>query len=97
MGLETLHKHGWTCFAQDAKIAKWVAHVQPHAADIALNPAHIAAWLRYGGTWFAGVNILPNDLCGRLGTGPALAGKAVDFLTELHGPLALDQAQISVI
>ena len=97
MGLETLHKHGWTCFAQDAKIAKWVAHVQPRAADIASNPAHIAAWLRYGGTWFAGVNILPNDLCGRLGTGPALAGKAVDFLTELHGPLALDQAQISVI
>ena len=96
MGLEALRKHGFTCFAQDTEIAKWVAHVQPRAADIASDSAHIAAWLRHGGTWFAGVNILPNDLCGRVDTGPALAGKAVDLLTELHGPLALDQAQISV-
>lgn len=97
MGLGALHKHGWTCFGWDAAIAKWVTHVQPHAADISSDPVHIARWLRHGGTWFVGVNILPNDTSGILDEGPALRGEAIELLTELHGTLVLDQAQISVI
>jgi hypothetical protein len=97
MGLEALRQRGWTKFGQDAAISDWVAHVQPIAAQIASDPKHIASWLRYGGTWFAGVNVLPNDPRGRLNGGPVLAGPAVELLTTLHGALTLDCAQISVM
>ena len=97
MGLKTLRQRGWTKFGQDAAISDWVAHVQPIAAQIASDPKQITSWLRHGGTWFAGVNVLPNDPTGRLNGGPALAGTALELLKFLHGPLTLDRAQISVM
>jgi len=36
--------------------------------------AYRADWLRHGGTWFAGVNILANDAQGRVEQGPELGG-----------------------
>ena len=97
MGLAEMQRRGWMAFTHDSAISNWVEHVYPYSVQIALDPLNIAAWSRHGGTWFAGVNILPNDRLGRLESGPALAGSAIDFITGLHGPLALDHAQISVI
>jgi len=97
MGLAAMNRRGWMVFSHDAAIDDWVEHVFPYAVQIASDPTNIAAWLRHKGTWFAGVNILPNDGLGRLGGGPALAGSAIDLITKLHGPLALDCAQISVM
>ncbi len=90
-------QRGWCRFAHDPRLAAWVAHAHKVAAEIAADSGHIAEWLRCGGTWFAGVNILPNDVAGRLPSGPALAGEAVDFVEKRFGRPHWDQAQISVI
>lgn len=55
-------------------------------------------WLRHGGTWFAGVNVLANDGQGRVKNGIALQGLVAAFLELKLGAnlSALDRAQISV-
>jgi len=94
--IEALRRVGWAKFSADANIAAWVAHVAPIAAALSQNLTHRADWLRHGGTWFAGVNILANDAQGRVEQGPELGGVVVDCLTALHGPMSLDRGQISV-
>jgi hypothetical protein len=94
--IEELRTVGWAKFSVDADLEAWVAHVAPIAAALSQHPAHRAEWLRHGGTWFAGVNILVNDARGRLEQGPELGGMAVECLTALHGPMSLDLGQISV-
>ncbi|NNF73257.1 MAG: hypothetical protein HKN02_13830 [Rhodobacteraceae bacterium] len=60
------------------------------------DPAN-AKWLRHGGTWFAGVNILPNDPGGGIGDTP-LAGPAIDALAASGDlPATWDAAQVSVV
>ena len=55
-------------------------------------------WLQCEGTWFVGVDALPNDPAGRLGDSVPLAGTAVDFIIQNFGRLpALHPAQVSVI
>ena len=53
---------------------------------------------RCGGTWFPGVNILPNDASGALAGGPPLGGAAVEFVRERLGPsgFAWDAGQLSI-
>jgi len=88
---------GWCRFAQDATLLGWAGAALPAARACVADPRH-ARWLRYQGTWFAGVNALPNDARGAVaGSGP-LAGAAVDFIAaelELEG-FAWDAAQVSV-
>ncbi|MFM7273343.1 MAG: hypothetical protein ACKO4A_05725, partial [Gammaproteobacteria bacterium] len=57
-----------------------------------------AHWLRCGGTWFVGVDALPNDAEGRLDGGDLPGGAAFDFVraTLRGGELPLHRAQISV-
>ena len=90
-------RDGWCQFGFDPALAEWVGHALPAARDCVSDPAH-AQWLRYGGTWFAGVNALPNDAAGRLSGGPVLAGAAIDFIhRELAGTdFNWDRAQVSV-
>lgn len=88
---------GWCRFGHDAAMRKWADAALPVAQTIASDPRHVSDWLRCGGTWFAGVNILPNDRFGAVASGPALAGEAISFLTSHYGPQSWDRAQISVI
>ena len=55
-------------------------------------------WLRCGGTWFAGVNVLPNNDQGRVNAGQRLGGIAVDFVREQLGirEFNWDKGQVSV-
>ena len=94
--IEALRTAGWAKFAADADLKAWVDHVAPIAAALSRHPSHRADWLRHGGTWFAGVNILANDAQGLVQQGPELRGAVVDCLTALHGPMSLDRGQISV-
>lgn len=94
--LEAFHAAGWIGFGADPRIAAWAAHAQ-HAARMALrDPAH-AHWLRCGGSWFVGVDALPNDARGRIAGGPPLAGEVIDFIAVLPGcgALPLHRAQLS--
>lgn len=88
----------WCRFAYDRVLARWVQQVLPAARKAVTAPEN-AQWLRCGGTWFAGVNVLPNDRGGALGDGPPVSGQAVDFIRDslsLRG-FAWDRAQVSVV
>ncbi|NNE23053.1 MAG: hypothetical protein HKN11_10640 [Rhizobiales bacterium] len=90
-------ENGWCKFAHDPVLADWVERTLPAARKSVAAPQN-AEWLRCGGTWFAGVNVLPNNAAGAVPDGPPLAGAAVDFI---HGGLGLtgfdwEPAQVSV-
>ena len=89
---------GWARFPFDPALKDWVDHVRPIAGELASDGDLRDAWLRCGGTWFAGVNVLPNTTRGELGKSGELTGVAVSFLETLYPDHALvwDQAQISV-
>lgn len=89
---------GWVKFPFDPQLSEWVQAVAPQAVRIARDPRHVADWLRSGGTWFAGVNVLGNAPDGAVGNGPPLAGQAGDFCKRLIGTDALDwgDGQLSV-
>ena len=84
------------CPADDRSRA-WATHAI-RAACAAVSAPENAHWLRCGGTWFAGVNILPNDAEGRIGDGPPLDGPAMDLLRAMGlADVPLDRAQVSVV
>lgn len=88
---------GWLRFATDPALEAWSAAALPAACAAARDPRN-ASWLRCGGTWFVGVDALPNDPQGRVAQGPPLAGTALDFIREAlcYGHLPLHRAQVSV-
>lgn len=91
-------KHGWCRFERDQKVVDWIEKSRDAALHCVNAPEH-AQWHRCGGTWFAGVNALPNDPSGAVVRGGALRGQAVDFISNELGfsEFDWDQAQVSVI
>ncbi|MDT8345659.1 MAG: hypothetical protein RQ752_14640 [Thermohalobaculum sp.] len=91
---------GWVAIPHDPVLALWVEAARPVAARLLADPDLRARWLRCGGTWFAGVNVFPNDAAGGVpGTGvPPLGGRAVGFIRDALGleGFAWDAAQLSV-
>jgi hypothetical protein len=91
---------GWIRFPLDSAVAEWTARARPIAEACVADPDHRARWLRCGGTWFIGVNVLPNDSTGAVAEAgvPSLAGAPIDFVAErLELPaIDWDRAQISV-
>ncbi len=94
---EQFFSRGWCSFESDPDILRWVDFALPAARATLDDPAQ-EQWTRYQGTWFAGVNALPNDASGRLPAGPPLAGHVVDFIvSELDLPVFdWDRAQVSI-
>ena len=88
---------GWCQFEHDDSLHQWIeATLEPARAT--LNDPRQEQWLRYQGTWFAGVNALPNDADGAIaGSGP-LSGIAVDFIARELGlaDIVWDNAQVSI-
>ena len=97
----SFREKGWCKFPYDKHLADWIDSALPHARATVIDPA-FAEWHRYGGTWFAGVNALPNDAAGAVPGGPPVSGQAVDFirnalgLADLGKSMPWDRAQISV-
>ena len=94
---EQFFTDGCCRFEYDAELKSWVdAALDPARAT--LNDPAQAKWLRYQGTWFAGVNALPNDASGAVGGSGPLGGRAVDFIAAELGlsGFAWDAAQVSV-
>ncbi len=94
---EQFFSDGWCRFGFDPVLAGWVEHTLPAARAAVADPAN-ARWLRYGGTWFAGVNVLTNDANGAVAGGPPLAGEAVSFISDVLQlrDITWDRAQVSV-
>ena len=81
---EAFFAKGWCRFAFDPVLFAWVQAALPAARESVRDPAN-AEWLRHGGTWFAGVHVLPNDAAGALASVPPIAGAAIDFIHDVLG------------
>ena len=74
----------------------WIDHARGPALAATADPGLQAEWLRHGGTWFVGVDALPNDAAGRVGEGPGLRGAAISAAVAETGVRTLHRAQVSV-
>lgn len=95
---DPLAGRGWIVVDADPILSDWAAAALPVAEESLADPRARADWLRCGGTWFAGVNVFPNDESGAVpGRVPPLAGRAVEAAKASIGvsDIALDRAQIS--
>lgn len=90
--------HGWLLFDTDPKLTDWIAHAIP-AAQTALHDPQLAHWFDCEGTWFVGVDALPNDTEGRIGASAPLSNANwARFWTDHFGPLPpLHKGQLSVV
>ncbi|WP_324753952.1 hypothetical protein [Roseovarius sp. Pro17] len=87
---------GWARFGHDAGVAAWADAARNAALRRMAEPAHRAARVQCGGTWFVGVDTLPNDARGAVeGSGP-LSGPGYDAARALYGDLPLHSGQVSV-
>ncbi|MEM9045503.1 MAG: hypothetical protein AAGC81_12485 [Pseudomonadota bacterium] len=96
---DQLAERGWVAFPFDQALLDWVHAARPIADEILSDPKAQERWLRCGGTWFAGVNIFPNDHTGAVSKHvPALECRALSTALSSIGAdrIALDPAQISV-
>ncbi len=99
--MRNLAKHfftlGWCQFAYDPLLYSWVNAALPLARASLRDPQQ-AKWLRYQGTWFAGVNALPNDEQAAIADSDPLQGQVIDFIATALGlrKFAWDRAQVSI-
>ena len=93
-----LAARGWQLFAPEAGVADWVAHALPAARRAVGDPAN-AGWMRCAGTWFAGVDVLPNDALGAVAGSPPLGGAGVAAALAGVGLSRVDwhRGQVSVV
>ena len=61
-----LSGRGWAVLRQNSDVLAWAKAAEPAARAAMDDPAN-AAWYRCMGTWFAGVDCLPNDVQGAVG------------------------------
>ena len=94
--MSELTERGWRLFGPDDRTRAWAEAALPAARRAVADPSN-AHWLRCGGTWFVGVDALPNAADGSI-AGVPLAGPALDHLRATgDAPSGWHRAQISVI
>lgn len=95
--MSAFFEKGWVRFPFDPRVKDWVEAALPAARATVSDPDQ-AEWLRCGGTWFVGVNALPNDGNGSVQGGPDLPGEAMKFVrSRLSLPdVSLDRGQVSI-
>ena len=89
MVAEALSRDGYVLFPWDAEVAAWAKAA--HQAGQAVLAADDER--RHGGTWFVGVDALPNAADGSIG-GVPLSGP---FLEHIDMPSVWHKAQLSVV
>ncbi len=87
---------GWALFDAEPDVAAWTRAAFEVAKPLVRAP-EAQHWLRCEGTWFVGVDTLPNDATGQLKGSKPLSGKALSEATALYGNLPLHRGQVSVI
>jgi hypothetical protein len=87
---------GWALFPAERAVRDWTTEARAAALARIAEPAQRAQWLQCGGTWFVGVDTLPNDTRGRVGASDPVGGAALDAAQALYGALPLHPAQVSV-
>jgi hypothetical protein len=73
--MDAVMPHGYALIPYAAKVAKWAAAAHQAALPVVNDPDQQAQWLRHQGTWFVGVDALPNQPDGSInGVGLDVAG-----------------------
>ncbi|WP_397544533.1 hypothetical protein [Roseovarius salis] len=93
--VERLLAQGWARFPAEPAVSDWAAAARSVARERVRDPEERARWLQCEGTWFVGVETLPNDAAGDAGAGP-LSGAAHAAARALYGALPLHRGQVSV-
>ncbi|SLN37082.1 hypothetical protein PEL8287_01771 [Roseovarius litorisediminis] len=88
---------GWARFGFDPAVLGWARHARHAALSRIADPTQQAQWLQCEGTWFVGVDTLPNTPDGALPDGMPLTGQAYAGARQLYGQLPLHPGQVSVI
>jgi hypothetical protein len=83
---------GFVVFDADPRVAAWARAARSVAEDLSRDAQARAAHLRHGGTWFVGVDMLPNGPDGSVGDA-LLAGPWQSAVPAL----AQHRAQVSII
>ena len=84
---------GFRVFAHDDATLAWAQAAHRVAVQVSQDPAIRAVNLRHGGTWFVGVDALPNDPDGSI-TGVRLAGR---WAEHIAAPDTWHRAQLSIV
>lgn len=94
--VEGLLEKGWTRFPAEQGVLEWAEEARRVALDRINDPEEQAKWLQCEGTWFVGVDTLPNDATGAVGQAGQLPGAAIAAARSLYGDLPLHPGQVSV-
>jgi hypothetical protein len=94
--VEALLRDGWAQFAPEQSVARWAQAAHKVAVQRVADPEERAKWLQCEGTWFVGVDTLPNTSDGAVGGSGPLKGKAMQVAQGLYGVLPLHRGQVSV-
>lgn len=87
---------GWAVGPANTALKDWAVHALKTARTVVTDPA-MAHWHQCEGTWFVGVDALPNAADGRVGASAPLRRADLHPLGHITGPLpALHNAQLSV-
>ncbi|MGI3210237.1 hypothetical protein ACROSR_03890 [Roseovarius tibetensis] len=92
-----LLQKGWARFPSEPDLLDWATKARAAALARMADPAQRAQWLQCEGTWFVGVDTLPNDAQGRVASSAPLGGAALDAAHALYGGLPLHPGQVSVV
>lgn len=84
---------GFVVFEPTVQVARWAASAHLAACDVLDDPDQRDKWLRHGGTWFVGVDALPNATDGSI-VGVGLSGPWDNIVTR---PKVWHRAQVSVV
>ncbi|WP_306152303.1 hypothetical protein [Roseovarius sp. MMSF_3281] len=94
--VEALFDKGWAHFPAEDNLRHWAQEARQVALERIQDPQEQAKWLQCEGTWFVGVDTLPNDELGAVGQAGPLPGAAFSAARRLYGDLPLHPGQVSV-
>lgn len=89
-------ERGWQVFDSEPVVEDWLRVARPEAIRASRDDTLRTTWLRHGGTWFVGVDALPNGPDGAIADGLPLSGRALAEAEAITGRLPLHRAQVSV-
>lgn len=95
--MTALLDRGWEPFSFEPEVAGWAAAAYESALRRVSDPLEQEKWLRCDGTWFVGVDTLPNGPDGSVNNSGPLTGAAYACATRLYGVYPLHRAQVSVV
>ncbi|MBU3261214.1 hypothetical protein KPG71_14410 [Roseovarius sp. PS-C2] len=95
--VEAFLRDGWVRFAPEDSVRDWAHAARVVAAERVADAGEQSKWLQCGGTWFVGVDTLPNGPDGTVGRSAPLRGAATELARRLYGALPLHCGQVSVI